>query len=162
MAATKYSRGWHASSNARNQRMARRLAPLHMRIRLLRTSLSKELSERYETNTMPVRAGDRVKIMVGDHKGKMSKVHFVNHKLLKVYLDDVKVKKADGREVPIPFQASNLQIISLAMEDKRRLKAIERKKKKAVVNKTAEESNNEKRAEKEEAKKEVKKAEVKK
>jgi large subunit ribosomal protein L24 len=153
MAATKYSRGWHSSTNARNQRMARRLAPLHMRERLLRTNISAELSQRYETNSLPVKIGDRVKIMKGDHKGKMSKVSRVDHKLLKVYLEDIKVKRADGREVAIPFQASNLQIISLGSEDKRRLKAIERKKKKDAKQKALEEAQKEKKALKEEAKK---------
>lgn len=150
MGATKYSRGWHQSTSARNQRMARRLAPLHIREKLLRTNLSKELSERYQTNTMPVRAGDRVKIMAGDHKGKMSKVQFVNHKLLKVFLEDVKVKKADGREVAIPFQSSNLQIISLFTEDKKRLKSLDRKKKR-------EEKERGVKEEKKEVKKEEKK-----
>jgi large subunit ribosomal protein L24 len=150
MAATKYSRGWHSSSNARNQRMARRLAPFHIRERLLRTCISKELSQRYETNSLPVKIGDRVKIMKGDHKGKLSKIQRVDHKLLKVYLEDIKVKRADGREVGIPFQASNLQIISLGSEDKRRLKAIERKKNKELVVKAIEDANNERKAAKEE------------
>jgi large subunit ribosomal protein L24 len=156
MAGTKYSRGWHSSSNARNQRMARRLAPLHMRERLLRTCISKELSEKYETNTLPVKISDRVKIMKGDHKGKMSKVSRVDHKLLKVYLEDVKVKRADGREVAIPFQACNLQIISLGSDDKRRLKCIERKKHKEAQKEAVEEAQKDKKAAKEEAKKEAK------
>jgi large subunit ribosomal protein L24 len=155
MAGTKYSRGWHSSTNARNQRMARRLAPLHMRERLLRTSISKELSQKYETNTLPVKISDRVKVMKGDHKGKLSKVSRVDHKLLKVYLEDVKVKRADGREVAIPFQACNLQIISLGADDKRRLKSIERKKKKELVKAALEEVQNEKKEIKE-AKKENK------
>jgi len=137
--ANKYSRGWHGSTKPRNQRNARRKAPLHMRERMVRASLSKELGEKYNANSLPVRVGDKVKILIGDHRGKLSKVHFVNHGSLKVYLEDVKVKKADGREVAIPFEASNLQIISLFTEDKKRLKSIEKKKRKEAKKKATEE-----------------------
>ncbi|MGC9310779.1 MAG: 50S ribosomal protein L24, partial [Candidatus Aenigmatarchaeota archaeon] len=79
--------------------------------------------------SMPVRAGDKVKVMTGSHKGKISKVMFVNHSTLKITLEDIKRKKTDGREVHVPFQSSNLQIVSLHLDDKKRLKALERKKK---------------------------------
>lgn len=124
-----FSKQWTSSVRPRNQRKARRNAPLHIRENLIRANLSKELREKYDRRNMPVRVGDKVKIMKGSYKGKISKVMFVNHTTLKVNLEDIKRKKSDGREVHVPFQSSNLQIVSLFTEDKKRLKALERKKK---------------------------------
>ncbi|MBN2095545.1 MAG: 50S ribosomal protein L24 [Candidatus Aenigmarchaeota archaeon] len=161
----KCSRSWFSSTKPRNQRKARRFAPLHLRERLLRTALSNELSQKYETRAMPVRLGDKVKVMKGSHKGKLSKVSRVDHIGLKVYLEDIKVKKADGREVQIPFQACNLQILSLFTDDKRRLKSLERKKKrlakegKTGVEKVEKPTEKEKPAKKPEGKKSAPKVE---
>jgi large subunit ribosomal protein L24 len=124
-----FSKHWTSSARPRNQRKARKNAPLHIREKFLHANLSPELREKYQCQSMPVHAGDKVKVMRGTFKGKISKVMYVNHSTLKVQLEEIKRKKTDGRDIHIPFQSSNLQIVSLLTDDKKRLKALERKKK---------------------------------
>ncbi len=104
-------------------------APLHVRQKLMHANLSKELREKYDKRSLPVRKDDKVKVMRGKFKGKIVKVAEINLKTLKVYLEEVTRKRVDGREVPVPIQPSNLQIVSAAMEDKKRIKILDRKKK---------------------------------
>jgi len=94
----------------------------------MHANLSKELREKYNRRSLPVRKDDKVKVMRGKFKGKIAKVTEVNLKTLKVYLEGVTRKKVDGKEVQVPIQPSNLQIISAAMDDKKREKLVKRKK----------------------------------
>ena len=76
---------------------------------------------------MQVRKGDTVKVMRGDLKGASGSVIRVDIKKGRVYIDNLTMKKSDGKVVERPFQASNLQITALVLEDKRRKGILERK-----------------------------------
>ena len=108
------------SSQPRKQRKARYNAPHHMRGSLLHASLSKDLQERYKRRSIRVIKGDTVKVLRGDHTGTEGKVDNVNTKNLKIVVDGVSIKKADGSEVPRPIDPSNVVITDLNLEDKRR------------------------------------------
>ncbi|MDD3574414.1 50S ribosomal protein L24 [Methanospirillum sp.] len=108
------------SSQPRKQRKARYNAPHHMRGSLLHASLSKDLQGRYKRRSIRVIKGDTVKVLRGDHTGTEGKVDNVNTKSLKIVVDGVSVKKADGSEVPRPIDPSNVVITDLNLEDKRR------------------------------------------
>ncbi|RLJ00606.1 MAG: 50S ribosomal protein L24 [Candidatus Aenigmatarchaeota archaeon] len=123
-----FSSKWNVSVQARKQRKYMRTAPKHVRQRLMHTNLSQELRDKYDRRSFPVRAGDKVKVMRGTFKGRISKVTGLNLKSLSVYVEDVKRKKEDGKEIQIPIKPSNLQIISLEMGDKKRIKISDRKK----------------------------------
>ncbi len=123
----KWSKSWKASKDRTKQRKYRRNAPLHVRRKFLSATLSKELREKYKYRSFPLRKGDVVEIMRGEHKGKKGKVEKVDMKKLKVYIEGVKRKNVKGDEVSIPFDPSNLRIIELNLDDKERLKAIKRK-----------------------------------
>ena len=105
-----------------------RTAPKHVRQKLMHTNLSHDLRDKYDRRSFPVRAGDKVKIMRGVFKGKISKVTGLNLKNLTVYIEDIKRKKEDGKEIQIPMKPSNIQIVSLEMGDKKRIKISDRKK----------------------------------
>ncbi|OYT42864.1 MAG: 50S ribosomal protein L24 [Candidatus Aenigmarchaeota archaeon ex4484_56] len=123
----KFSVNWIRSKQPRKQRKYRINAPMHIRQKFIHANLSEELRKKYNRRSMPVRVDDNVKIMRGSFKGKIAKITKVNLKTLKVYLEGIVRKKADGREVQIPISPSNLQIISLSLEDKKREKIIKRK-----------------------------------
>lgn len=124
----KFSKNWVRSKQPRKQRKYLYNAPLHIRQKFIHANLSKELREKYKRRNFPLRVGDTVRVMRGKFKGTISKVYKINLTELKIYLEDVKRKKSDGKEVQVPLKASNLQIVSLNLEDKKRLKIIERKK----------------------------------
>lgn len=77
-----------------------------------------------------MRKGDEVQIMKGKFKKKTGKISRVDLKKIKVYIDGITRKKVDGSEVQIPIHPSNLKIINLNLEDKKRIKALTRRVKK--------------------------------
>ena len=127
-----FSISWVKSKQPRKQRKYRYNAPKHIRQKFMHANLSKELRKKYNIRSLLLRKGDKVKVMRGKFKGKISKVSKVDLKKLVVYLEDVKRKKVDGREVQIPIQPSNLQIVSAEFDDKKRVKILERKSKKSI------------------------------
>lgn len=83
--------------------------------------LSPELREKHKIKSIPVRVGDVVKLMRGDHKGKEGKVAVVNLTSMTITVDGVSVTKSDGTEVPRPVQPSNVMITKLETKDDKRL-----------------------------------------
>ena len=69
-----------------------------------------------------------VVVVIGKYKGTFGKITEINLKKMLVYVDSVKVKKASGQEVNAKIDPSNLKIVKLNLDDKKRLKFIERKK----------------------------------
>ncbi|MCZ7398478.1 MAG: 50S ribosomal protein L24 [Candidatus Methanoperedens sp.] len=109
------------SSQPRKQRKSRYQAPLHKRHKLLGAMLSPELAEKHGIKSIPVRTGDTVKVLRGDHKGKEGKVAKVNLTKMTITVDGVSVTKSDGTEVPRPVQPSNVMITKLELKDEKRL-----------------------------------------
>ena len=62
--------------------------------------------------------------MVGKFKGKRGKVTHVKLKYEKIMIEGIQVKKQDGSKVNVPLKASNLQIVELTLEDKKRVKTL--------------------------------------
>lgn len=123
----KFSRAWKSSKQPRKQRKYRANAPLHIKRKMIASHLSKELREKYKRRSFPVRKNDVVKILRGSFKGKQGKVSKVDTKKMKVYVEGIVRTKKDGTKVPVPLDPSNLMIVSLNLEDKKRVKALERK-----------------------------------
>ncbi len=109
------------SSQPRKQRKSRYQAPLHIRHKLMGAMLSDELKGKHGVNAIPVRAGDTVKVLRGDHKGTEGKVSQVDLKKMTLTVDGVSVTKSDGTEVPRPVQPSNVMITKLELKDEKRL-----------------------------------------
>ena len=65
--------------------------------------------------------------MRGSHKGKAGKVSKIDLKHMKVFVDNVKIKKVSGQETNDPVDPSNLKITKLNLDDKKRMKFITRK-----------------------------------
>ncbi len=124
----KFSTKWKASKQPRKQRKYIANAPLHIKRKFLSVNLSKELRKKYGKRNIPVKKGDTIKIMRGKFKKKEGKVTEVKTKTQKIFVQGIQIKKQDGSKVNIPLRASNLQIISLNTEDRKRIKVKEEKK----------------------------------
>ena len=134
----KYSRKWRSSKKPSKQRKYQKNAPLHIRHHFLRVHLSKELREKYGRRSFRVVKGDKVKVMRGTYKGKVAKVEKVDTKKLKVYLEGVMYEKKDGSKVKVAFSPSNLMILELNLEDKRRRERLQKKLQKELLKKGTE------------------------
>ena len=120
---------WVKSSQPKKQRRAFFNAPLHKRQKMMAAPLSKELREKYGIRSLPVRVGDEVVIMRGDWKGHRGKVVEVDLKRMRIYVEGVTVTNARGEPRYYPIHPSNVMIVKLNLDDKRRLEIIERKRK---------------------------------
>ena len=114
------------SKKPRKQRKFLYNAPLHIRRKMISSHLSKELREKYKKRSIPVRVGDEVKVLRGKFKGKTGKVKKVDTKKYKIYIEGITKKRTVGTEYTVPISPSNVEIIKLNLEDKKRLKALER------------------------------------
>jgi len=123
----KFSKSWKSSKQKRKQRKYRANAPLHIRKKMVSGNLSKELRKKYSRKSFSLRKGDKVKVMRGAFKGKTGKILRVDLKKLKVTIEGLQRTKKDGSKVNIWFDPSNLQIIELNLDDKKRLKKIQKK-----------------------------------
>ncbi len=118
----KFSTSWKSSKQPRKQRKYVAQAPLHVKKKLVSVNLSKELRKKHEKRNLAVRKDDVVKIKRGKYKGKQGKVLSVKLKMQKITVEGIQVKKLDGSKVNVNLRPSNLQIIELILEDKKRLK----------------------------------------
>jgi len=154
-----FSKNWKGSKQPRKQRKYLFNVPLHLRKKLISVNLAKSLREKYGKRNIPLRKGDKVKVMRGKFKGKEGKVEKVLLGELKIYITGIEIKKKDGSKVNVPLRPSNLQIIELNTEERKRLKTEkketkkkeeEKPSKKKTVKKT--ETKQEKKIKKEESK----------
>ena len=116
-----------SSTQPRVQRRQLYTMPLHLRHKLFNAPLSRELREKYGVKRLPVRVGDVVRIMRGDFTGVEGKVVKVNLKRVRIFVEGVQIKKADGTPVYYPIHPSKVMIVKLDLSDKYRLKIIERR-----------------------------------
>ena len=115
-----------SSKQPRKQRRARFKAPLHLRHKFISAPLSRELRERYNRRSFPVRKGDTVRVLRGDDKGAEGKVRSVDLKRERITIEGVVIARADMSEVPRPVHPSNVMITKLDLKDERRAAALER------------------------------------
>jgi large subunit ribosomal protein L24 len=125
-----FSTKWKASKQPRKQRKYKANASLHIKKKFVSVNLSKELRKKYQKRNIPVKKGDKVKILRGKYKLKQGKIIGVKLKISKVTIEGIQVKKQDGSKVDVKLQPSNLQIIELNLEDQKRKAALEKNLKK--------------------------------
>lgn len=113
------------SKKPRKQRKKIYSAPIHVRKKFVSAHLSRELVEKFRRRSLPVRKGDKVRILRGDFKNHEGEVTRVDRKRGRIYVEGVTVTKADGSAVPRPVHPSNVMIIELA-QDKWREKILKR------------------------------------
>lgn len=102
-------------------------APDHKRHKHFGAHLSPELQASQKVKTLPVRSGDTVRVVRGDHKGFEGKVSRIDSNKYRIYIDGLTREKVDGSSIFVPVHPSKIVIKSLVLDDKWRKKIIERK-----------------------------------
>ena len=125
----KFSLSWKGSKQRRKQRKYLANAPLHIQRKLISCHLSKSLREKHNRRSLGLKKGDTVKIIRGIFKGKIGKLERINLKEKKVYITNIHIFKKDGTKTFYPIHPSNLIIQELNVDDKKRQKVLDRKKK---------------------------------
>ncbi|MBS7609238.1 50S ribosomal protein L24 [Candidatus Bathyarchaeota archaeon] len=115
------------SSKPRKQRLLLHKAPHHRIHRLVAAPLSQELRNLYKTRSLPVRKGDTVLIVRGDFKGISGRVLKVERKKRRIEIEGVTRERADGRVVRLGIHPSKTVITKLNLDDKWRMKILERR-----------------------------------
>ena len=110
------------SKQPRKQRKALYNAPAHARGKYLSATLSKDLKEKLGKKSLPLRSGDKVRVLRGDFKGHEGEVLDVDYGSYKVTIEEVTLSKPDGTAVFLPVDPSNLMIIDADTKDNRRIK----------------------------------------
>lgn len=119
----KFSIKWQGSKQPRKQRKFLANAPLHIKHKFLSANLSKDLRKKYGKRSLPLRKGDEVLVMRGSFRKKRAKIVEVNLKKSKVILENIQRTKKDGTKVAVSFSPSSVQIQTLSLDDKKRLKS---------------------------------------
>uniref|UniRef100_A0A7J3SKP8 Large ribosomal subunit protein uL24 n=1 Tax=Fervidicoccus fontis TaxID=683846 RepID=A0A7J3SKP8_9CREN len=115
-----------SSIHPKKQRKSLFNMPKHLRKKVISAPLSEELRNKYNVRSLPVKAGDTVKVVRGDNAGKEGKVTRVNRGNGWVFIEGLTREKANGTPTFIPIHASKVVITKLDLKDKERKAMIER------------------------------------
>jgi large subunit ribosomal protein L26e len=89
--------------------------------------LSKDLRQKYNVRSMPIRKDDEVQVVRGHYKGQqVGKVVQVYRKKFEIYIERIQREKANGASVHVGIDASKVVIVKLKI-DKDRKRILERK-----------------------------------
>ena len=127
MVKSAFSKTWKGSTQIRKQRKYRYNAPLHIKQKMVHVHLSKPLREKHGFRNIQVKKGDKVKILRGQFKKKEGKIERVDLKKEKVYVTGVEIIKKDGSKLIQALNPSNLVIVDLNVDDKKRKIKLESK-----------------------------------
>jgi large subunit ribosomal protein L24 len=111
----------------RKQRKRHFNAPAHLRHKLMSAPLAPELISSKGAKSLPVRKGDTVRVMRGDHAGFEGKVNRVDLKGFRVFLEGLTREKVDGTNIFLSVHPSKVMIKNLKLDDKWRKRIVERK-----------------------------------
>lgn len=117
-----------SSRKPSKQRKAYFGAPLHIKRKFLTAPLSQELVEKYNVKRLPIRKGDKVRVVRGSFTGIEGKVTRVSLSDTKIFVEGVTRQKMDGTPVFVPIHPSKVVIVELDLSDPKRKELIERKK----------------------------------
>eukprot|EP01088_Endostelium_zonatum_P012269 TRINITY_DN26453_c0_g1_i1.p1 TRINITY_DN26453_c0_g1~~TRINITY_DN26453_c0_g1_i1.p1 ORF type:complete len:158 (-),score=41.51 TRINITY_DN26453_c0_g1_i1:55-528(-) len=116
----------NVSASRRKSRKAHFNASSVERRKIMSAPLDKLLRKNYGVRSMPIRKGDRVKIVRGIYKGTEGKVTQVYRKKFVVYIEKLTREKVNGQTVNIGIHPSKVLVKELHM-DKDRKNLLERK-----------------------------------
>jgi large subunit ribosomal protein L24 len=90
--------------------------------------LAPELIKSKGVKTLPVKKGDTVRVVRGDHLGFEGKVNRVDLKRYRIFLEGLTREKVDGTNIFVSVHPSKVMIKNLKLDDKWRKAIVERKK----------------------------------
>jgi large subunit ribosomal protein L24 len=106
---------------------------MQMRDNVVGSNLAPNLREQYGKRSLRVIKGDTIKVLRGEYSGIEGKVEKVNTKKATLSIEGVQREKIRGGNVKVPIHSSNVQIVSLKLDDKYRLRITETITKKVKV-----------------------------
>merc|ERR1711915_218632 len=117
----------HKTESRRKNRARYFSAPSHIKRRFMSTPLSKELRQKYNVRSIPIRKDDEVQVVRGHYKGQqVGKGVSVCRKKFCIYIERIQREKANGASVYVGIHPSKVCVVKLKM-DKDRKKIIERR-----------------------------------
>ena len=114
------------SASRRKSRKAYFTAPSHVRQKLMSAPLSKDLRNKHNVRSVPIRRDDEVMIVKGHYHDREGKVTCVYRKKFRIHIERVTRDKANGQTVPVGIHPSKVVITKLKL-DKDRKALLERK-----------------------------------
>jgi len=112
----------------RKQRKRFYNAPAHLRHKFMAAPLSPEIAASKGVKSLPVRKGDTVRVVRGDHIGFEGKVNRVDLRRYRIFLEGLTREKVDGTNIFVSVHPSKVIIKNLKLNDKWRKAVVERKK----------------------------------
>ncbi|KAK7511557.1 60S ribosomal protein L26-1 [Phyllosticta citricarpa] len=124
------------ASSRRKSRKAHFGAPSSVRRTIMSAPLSKELREKYNVRSIPIRKDDEVTVVRGTHKGREGKITSVYRLKYVIHVERLTRDKSNGQAVPVGLAPSNVVVTKLKL-DKDRERILERKGKGREAKKSA-------------------------
>jgi len=94
--------------------------------------ISKDLRKKYSRRNIRIMTNDTVKVMRGEYKGLTGKVTKISTETSGVAIEGNKKEKLKGEKIDVYIHSTNMVITSLNMDDKWRLKILEKKSKSKI------------------------------
>lgn len=116
-----FTTAWKESKQPRKQRKYLHNLPLHLKQKLMASTLDKDLRKKYGIRNIEVRKGDEVFIMRGKFKKRIGKVVDIDVKNTRIAIENIQNTKRDGNKVNVWIHPSKVKIKELNTEDKMRL-----------------------------------------
>jgi len=113
------------ASSRRKSRKAHFGAPSSVRRTIMSAPLSKELREKYNVRSIPIRKDDEVTVVRGSNKGREGKVTSVYRLKYVIHVERLVREKSNGQSMPLGIAASKVVITKLKL-DKDRESILER------------------------------------
>jgi large subunit ribosomal protein L24 len=111
----------------RKQRKRFYNAPAHLRHKFMAAPLAPELAASKNAKALPVRKGDTVRVVRGDHTGFEGKVNRVDLKRYRIFIEGLTREKVDGTNIFVSVHPSKVMIKNLKLDDKWRKAIVDRK-----------------------------------
>merc|ERR1712098_822532 len=112
----------HKTESRRKNRARYFQAPSHIRRRFMSTPLSKELRQKYNVRSIPIRKDDEVQVVRGHYKGQqVGKVVSVYRKKYCIYIERIQREKANGASVYVGIHPSKVCVVKLKMDKNRKM-----------------------------------------
>ncbi|KAK9461571.1 60S ribosomal protein uL24 [Lipomyces oligophaga] len=107
------------SSSRSKSRKAHFAAPSSVKRVIMSAPLSKELREKYNVRSLPIRKDDEISVVRGSYKGKEGKVTQVYRLKYTIQVEKLTKDKADGSAVPVSVHPSKVVITKLRLDKDR-------------------------------------------
>merc|ERR1712087_99933 len=104
----------------RSNRKKHFTAPSHVRRKIMRSPLSKELKAKYNVRAIPIRKDDEVMIFRGRYHDREGKVVSCYRKKFRIFVERVTREKANGQTVQIGIHPSKVMITKIKLDKDRK------------------------------------------